>query len=266
MRRPKWILFDYGETLVHEEDRGLEAGFEAVLKMAVENPRGATAVDALEISADFYKEILHCAREHGIETYRPNVQRLIFETLGVRFGVSYEVLDDIFWDAAHPGTVTPGMPEFLDFLKNEDIPTGVVSNLSFSGASLRRRLDSLFPSNGFRFVIATSEYAVRKPAPAIFRLALSKTGALPESVWYVGDNAHADVSGAASVSMVPVWYRSGLKCTYRNARADATPEVEHIHVTDIMQLAEGIRGAYAGTPGADVGTPGAPPPGPRARD
>jgi putative hydrolase of the HAD superfamily len=242
MRRPKWVLFDYGETLVHEEERGLEAGYEAVFKLAEYNPRGATAADALAITAEFYDEILHCAREHDIEVYRPNVQRLVFETLGIRFGVSYEALDDVFWDAAHPGTATPGMPAFLAFLKAQNIPTGVVSNLSFSGVSLRRRLDALFPENDFRFVIATSDYAVRKPAPAIFRLALSKTGARPEDVWYVGDNAHADISGAASVGMVPVWYRSGLKCSYRNARADATPEAEHIHVTDIMRLAEGIRG------------------------
>lgn len=241
MRSPKWILFDYGETLVHEENCGIEAGYEAVLRLAVENPRGATPADALAVSAEFYAEILHCAREHGVEVYRPHTDRLIFETLGVRFDVPYEALDDAFWDAAHPGTPSPGMPEFLAFLKAESIPTGVVSNLGFSGVSLRRRLDRLFPENDFRFVIATSDYGIRKPAPAIFNLALVKTGADAADVWYVGDNAHADVLGAATVGMAPVWYRSGLKCSYRDARADATPEAAHIHVTDIMALAEEIR-------------------------
>jgi putative hydrolase of the HAD superfamily len=256
MRRPKWVLFDYGETLVHEEDCGLEAGYEAVLRLAAENPRGATPADALAVSAGFYQEILHCAREHGVEVYRPHLERLIFETLGVRFDVPYEALDDVFWDAAHPGVPSPGMPEFLAFLKVEGIPTGVVSNLGFSGASLRRRLNRLFPENEFRFVIATSDYGIRKPSPAIFNLALAKTGAAPEDVWYIGDNARADVFGAASVGMVPVWYRSDLKCSYRDERANATPEVEHIRVTDVEELKEEIR----------MVSPGALPPDPRSRD
>ncbi len=247
MRRPKWVLFDYGETLVHEEDGGLEAGYDAVLRLAVENPRGTTPADVLAISDTFYREILHCAREHCVELYRPNVERLIFETLGVRFDLPYEVLDDVFWDAAHPGTQAPGMPEFLAFLKTENIPTGVVSNLSFSGCSLRRRLDRLFPANDFRFVIATSEYGIRKPAPAIFNLAIAKTGVAAEDVWYVGDNAHADVLGAASVGIFPVWYRSGLKCSYRDARANATPEVAHMCVTELGELEETIRGALPPT-------------------
>lgn len=242
MRRPKWVLFDYGETLVHEETLGPEAGYEAVMRLAAENPGGATVADVIAFSGEFYSEIIHCAREHSVEVYRPNVDRLIFETLGVRFDVPYEALDDVFWDAAYPGVPTPGMPEFLEFLKAEGIPTGVVSNIGFSGISLRRRLDRLFPGNGFRFIIATSEYGVRKPAPAIFRLALAKTGAAPEDVWYVGDNAHADVLGAAAVGIVPVWYRSGLECSYRDARANAVPEAEHIRATDIMELAGRLRG------------------------
>ncbi len=240
MQRPEWVLFDYGETLIHEEERGIEAGYEAVLQRATSNPRGVTTADVLGFSAEFYQEILHSAREHSVEVYRPHTERLIFETLGVGFDMPYEALDDVFWDAAHPGEPTPDMPAFLAFLKAENIRTGVISNLGFSGESLRRRLDRLLPDNDFRFVIATSDYGIRKPAPAIFRLALTKTGAAASNVWYVGDNARADVFGASSVGMVPVWYRSGLKCSYRDARANAVPDVAHICVTDILELRDQI--------------------------
>lgn len=241
MRKPKWVLFDYGETLIHEEEIGYRAGYQAILKRAMDNPHGKTVDDVVGLSEDVYSAILPCTRAHNVEVSCINGMRLIFETLGIRFHASYGELEDVFWDAAHPGVPSPHMQEFLHFLKMEDIRIAVVSNLSFSGAALRRRLNRLFPENDFQFVIASSDYAVRKPSPAIFRLALSKTGAQADDVWYVGDNAYADVLGASSVGMTPVWYRSGLACSYRDARADEKPEVVHIRVTDIMQLADIIR-------------------------
>lgn len=62
------------------------------------------------------------------------------------------------------------------------------------------------PDSRFEFVIASSEYMVRKPNPRIFRLALQKAGLSPDRVWFCGDNVRADVEGAHAAGLFPVWY------------------------------------------------------------
>jgi putative hydrolase of the HAD superfamily len=237
MRKPKWVLFDYGNTLIREREFDARAGYEAVLRIASENPDGATSEDLLAVSREVYPQIVHCAREHGVDAYGPHVTRLIYEGLGMRFDRPYEEVDDVFWDAAEQGTPTQHTAELLEFLNVEGIQAGVVSNLSYSGASLRRRLDALLPGNDFRFVIASSDYGVRKPSPAIFLLALRKTGAEAGDVWFVGDDAHADVYGAARAGMRAIWYQPGIA----DSRADAVPNVPHIRVADMMEIATIIR-------------------------
>lgn len=47
--------------------------------------------------------------------------------------LSAEEMDSVFWDAAAPGVPTEGIGEFLTFLKENKIRTGVISNISYSG-------------------------------------------------------------------------------------------------------------------------------------
>ena len=70
----------------------------------------------------------------------------------------------------------------------------------------------------FEQVIVSSAVGVRKPDPAIFRLALEKMNLRPEEVIYVGDSEKDDVAGARAAGMYPLL----LKRNNRLVRLDYT--------------------------------------------
>ena len=130
----------------------------------------------------------------------------LYESQGIRFSLSYEELETVFWDAASPGVPTEGIADFLEFLHEQGIRTGVISNMSYTGKSLAHRITDQIPNHHFEFILSSCDYVFRKPNPRIFQLALEKAGLLPGQVWYVGDQYECDVVGAKAVGMTPVWY------------------------------------------------------------
>lgn len=56
-------------------------------------------------------------------------------------------------------------------------------------------------------VVISEEVGLRKPDPAIFRLALGRIGVAAGRAVYVGDNPADDVAGARAAGMAAVWLR-----------------------------------------------------------
>lgn len=109
-----------------------------------------------------------------------------------------------------PGKPTDGIEELLDFLYQNNIRTGVISNISYCGQAVTDRINEVIPANHFEFIIATSEYMYRKPNRRIFDLALGKAGLNADEVWYVGDQYECDVVGAKNAGIFPVWYQGTI--------------------------------------------------------
>jgi len=61
----------------------------------------------------------------------------------------------------------------------------------------------------FRFSVSAAEVGVAKPAAAIFLHACERLGIAPEHVLHVGDDPHADVSGARAAGMRTAWINRG---------------------------------------------------------
>ncbi|MDR0896446.1 MAG: HAD family hydrolase [Oscillospiraceae bacterium] len=205
--RPKMILFDYGHTLCYEPGFDNLRGTEAVMARASANPRNLSAQAITDYNRIFFADFHARRRAVNVELHEWQFQRLLYESLQIELDATPAEIERLFWEAAAPGAVIPGAPEMLAYLKAQGIRTGVISNLMFSGQALKERLDRLLPGNGFEFIIASSEYMVRKPDPLIFNLALSKANLPAESVWYCGDSPVADVQGAAGVGIFPIWFR-----------------------------------------------------------
>lgn len=86
----------------------------------------------------------------------------------------------------------------LDGLKEQGIKLAVVSNWDYS---LHRILEVWELTPYFDFVVASLEFGVEKPEPAIFLHALQNMGVEPGSAIHVGDNPLDDVHGAQQVGM-----------------------------------------------------------------
>ena len=212
MDKPKMILFDYGQTLVSEKPFDGIAGTKAVLEKCVENPNNISAEDICLFANKINKDI---GRDFGTDSYRIEVhnhsfQNYLYDYFGLTRTVSNLELETVFWDAAAPGKPTKHIEEFLLHLKNENIRTAVISNISFSGKSLENRINSLLPQNDFEFIVATSEYMFRKPHKRIFELAARKAKLALHDIWYCGDNGVCDIGGAKAAGLFPVWYKGAL--------------------------------------------------------
>lgn len=232
---PKMIIFDYGHSLGYEHGFSDLAGAEAVLKHASSNPRGVTAQAIGELATRLYA-MGKPAREHDMEIHNHMVDHFVYEYLGVETGMTDSEREKVFWDAASPAIAMPNAAMLLDYLAEKGIRTAVISNISFGGETLRDRLSRILPNNAFEFVIASSDYGVRKPHPLIFELALNKAGILAADAWYCGDSPVFDVDGAASAGVFPVWYHSTKDCYYRPADDPAKPNVPHLYIRDWAEL------------------------------
>lgn len=217
LRKPKMILFDYGQTLVDEEEFGFNGvkGTAAVLQYAVKNKYNRSAEEVQAYADRLNQELgrFDPARRHLFQVEVPNhmFTKYLYESLGIELSIGPEEIDRVFWDEAAPGRPTEGIEDFLLFLKENQVRTGVISNISYCGNAVMQRINSCIPKNFFEFIIATSEYMYRKPNRRIFELALEKAGLEAADVWYIGDQYQCDIVGAANAGLFPVWYLGATK-------------------------------------------------------
>lgn len=204
------ILFDYGQTLGDEGFCGIK-GTEAVLQYATENKYHLTP-QQVQAKAEAINEELgrfDPIKKYQMQTEIPNYMftSYLYESLGIQLSLSSKEIDQVFWDAAAPAVPTEGIEEFLDFLHQQGIRTGVISNITYDVEVVKNRIDTLLPNHHFEFIIATSGYLFRKPNKRIFLLALEKAQLEAGDVWYIGDQYEADVVGAEGAGIFPVWYQ-----------------------------------------------------------
>ena len=240
LKRPKMLLFDYGQTLVSESYYDMALGHAAVLAHAVSNPMARTPEELAALTRELESEMERFYRADGsvtpCETHNFPFQRYLYESQGIAFDCPREEVERLYWDAAAPGSPTAGVAAFLDFLETQGIRTGVISNLSFSGAALAGRLARLLPGHRFEFILSTAEYVFRKPSRRIFELALLKAGLPAEEVWYCGDSPVYDLRGAHGCGIQPVWYTGSLSPLWYHGEV---PDVPHLEAASWSDL-EGI--------------------------
>lgn len=208
MKKPAMIVFDFGGTLVEETFDPL-SGTEAVMRHVISNPRG---LSARQVQAEADRINRELGRSDALaEVHNYQFQNYHYASLGIRLDIGNEEIEECFWDAAAQMKATEGIGEFLDWLFQKGIRTGVISNISFSGKALAKRIERHIPRHHFEWILASSEVVFRKPSPRIFNLALTMAGLAAEEVWYCGDRPDYDVAGARSAGLFPVWYAGALE-------------------------------------------------------
>jgi len=237
MKKPKMIMFDYGQTLISESMFNGEAGTRAVLKYAKKNPYQISAKELQEFAKDLNRDIGRfdpdVKKSMQIEVHNHLFQNYLYQYFDLEIELSPEEIEKIFWDHATVRKPTKNIEVLLNYLKEQEIRTAVISNISFSGKALEALIQIMLPANSFEFILATSEYVFRKPHNRIFELALRKARLDAREVWYCGDNAFFDVEGASKAGIYPVWYRGAIEQDNR-----LTPEVDCLTIQDWTELAD----------------------------
>ena len=218
METPKMVLFDYGQTLIAEQKFDGVKGTEAVLQYATRNKYHLSAeqvqAKANEINREFGR--YDPEKRHLFQIEIPNTMftPYLYESQGIEIALSNSEIDTVFWNAAAPGVPTEGIKEFLEYLKNKGIRTGVISNIPYDSSVVAERINRLLPENTFEFIITSSNFMFRKPNKRIFDLALEKAELQPDEVWYIGDQYECDVKASLNAGLLPIWYTGAIDLPY----------------------------------------------------
>lgn len=165
MEMPRMILFDYGQTLITEQKFDGVRGTEAVLQYAARNKYHLTAEQVQRKADEINREFGRFGpeRRHLFQIEIPNTMftPYLYESQGIEIALSNSEIDTVFWNAAAPGIPTEGIKDFLEYLKNRGIRTGVISNISYAPSVVTERINRLLPENAFEFIITSSNYMIR---------------------------------------------------------------------------------------------------------
>ena len=218
IKTPKMILFDYGQTLIAEQKFDGIKGTEAVLQYATRNKYHLSAEQVQAKANEINQELgrFDPEKRHLFQIEIPNTMftPYLYESQGIEIALSNSEIDTVFWNAAAPGAPTEGIKDFLEYLKNKGIRTGVISNISYAPSVVAERINRLLPENTFEFMITSSNFMFRKPNKRIFDLVLEKAELQPDEVWYIGDQYECDVKGSLHAGLLPVWYIGAIDLPY----------------------------------------------------
>jgi len=121
MDKPKGILFDLGNTILHESRYNPRAGAKCLLDNAANS--GQLSQDELErVTLDLYQEIRHHHRKGVIEYSIQSFLRLICEQVGIQCNVSFPELELAFWREIASMAPEPDVGSMLDELDELRIP------------------------------------------------------------------------------------------------------------------------------------------------
>lgn len=206
------------------------------MEHAAKNPNHCTLTEVREQSDLIYGKYTGNVQNMGYEISAQAADRALYGSLGIEFCLTPLEMEIVFWNAASMGAIMPGADEMLGFISKQGIRSAVISNIPWSGAALTERLDRLLPNNRFEFVLASSDYFLRKPNRLLFETALQKAGLSAGEAWYCGDNPQADIEGAAQAGLYPVWYDNDTEKNYKDRSGERPPQCEHLHIREWSEM------------------------------
>lgn len=240
-QKPEMIIFDYGQTIVTEDEFDSLKGNRALLDFAVKNPNNITAEQIQELASSLSKDIndvfsVQNRNYQKLELPGYAYNKYLYEYFEIEFSLPPAEVEWVFWSNCAQGTPTKNIETALEQLHHLGIRTAVVSNMMNSTQSLERRINEILPQNHFEFIISSGDHMFRKPHRRIFELALKKAGIPPERVWFCGDNLYCDIEGAYYAGMKPIWYPA-----YIDLDNGVHTEVPYTQINDWLELLDLIK-------------------------
>jgi putative hydrolase of the HAD superfamily len=199
------VLFDLDNTLWHRDD--------AVRRLAAAQHAAFPQLASVSLAA--YVERVMALDDRG-RADKP----LVFERAVAGFGLPPDLapaLRDYFW-SAYPEYCEPAPDavRVLRMVRAAAMKTGLITN--GHTAVQEAKIEQLGLAPLLDVVLVSEREGVRKPAPEIFRRALTRLAVGADEAWFVGDHPDADIRGAAGAGLTAVWLRSW---------ADAAPEAAY---------------------------------------
>jgi putative hydrolase of the HAD superfamily len=194
----KTVLLDAGGVLLD-----LDYGY---LRRLIEARHGVIGIDDLARYEAMARHEIHRQVQEGgrvSETWR-DYFHIILSKVGIPLDDRVEVVDSL-WEAHQKfglwTVAIEGAPETVTELKSRGFRIGVVSNAE---GRVQQDLEAAGYRGLLETVVDSHIVGVEKPDPEIFRIAMDRMKALPESTVYVGDLPSVDVAGALAAGVAPI--------------------------------------------------------------
>lgn len=128
----------------------------------------------------------------------------VFEKLGVPFNYDVEEVHDYFLNnCSNRSEVFAYAHETLEYLKAK-YPLSIITNGFPEAVHPKMKASDL--NQYFKDLVISLEVGHRKPEPEIFRLAMKRLDAKPETSVMIGDNPKTDIRGAEAVGMKSIFF------------------------------------------------------------
>lgn len=247
------VLFDYGHTLIHFDDRPHERLLDAyqrinqllAARLRRDVPEATVLIEKVSRAVD--DEIQRdyaTGREEEVEIaglYDAALRALGLELDPAVIEQVMELEQDGWIGAVHVG---PDVIATLQALRAEGLRLGIVSNAAYLPRLMVGQMQALGLRQYFDGVTFSSEVGRRKPHPAIYQDALRKVGVEPTETLFVGDRVREDVQGPQRLGMRTVLTREW--------RHEADPATADFVIDRLRELPPIVAQLRAGQPTADT--------------
>ena len=184
---PKAIIFDWDSTLIDNWQ-------------SIANALNATLIEMGKAPWSVAQ-----VRQNSKNSAREAFPRLFGDQWKDALDFFYKVFKEVHLIGIQP---LPGAENLLQFLREEGIYSGIVSNKD--GTFLRKEIKKLDWNKYFDNVLGASDLDVDKPSKEIIDALLTQTEILPsKSVWFIGD-AIVDLKCAYMANCTPILVETGL--------------------------------------------------------
>ena len=191
---PRAIIFDLGDTVLEEKSYNINHGYKTIsgnLNSNVSIEELNKAITDFQVGNSEFKLLKwissRLSKDHAL--------------------VNAEAVELKLWKETVSLVPKLGIQLVLDFLVKQNVRVAAISNAIFSSPCMTYELERHNLINYFEFIISSADLGIRKPDSRKFEIALETLRLEPHDVWYIGDNWDADIIGAKSAQMTPVWFK-----------------------------------------------------------
>jgi HAD superfamily hydrolase (TIGR01509 family) len=196
------VFLDFGGTLMHNNITFPQGVCLALNAAGVHVSSGMVKAAVWSTDVEMRAEHIAAQEPSAYEACRLRYYMRVQELLGLSPSPNLASYLHRVIGMYHGAMLNPEVPYALTRLRESGFLLGMVSNFSHALPGILRKLGIY---DFFRFVTYSDNVGAEKPDALIFADALHRAGISPDHVIHVGDSYEADVLGARSAGITPVW-------------------------------------------------------------
>jgi putative hydrolase of the HAD superfamily len=201
------IFFDMGSTLV-----GIKPSWEGIYHQVFQKAGYDLPLGEVEQAVAYSWNIVGSQDATAEYTATLEANRLwqleVEKRVMARLKIEPHIHEELFWkiieafEHEESYALYPETLNVLEGLKAKGYRLGIISNW---GWHLPELCEKLAIAGFFDYIATSARVGYPKPRPEIFRHALTKMSAQPETSLHIGDTWSADVEGARGVGIFGLW-------------------------------------------------------------